>query len=457
MKKGEMKLNKTFIIKPYQSNDLIMHINTSQASILGINENDQLSLKFGNLKCSVSIHLSTEIVETEIYLSESIISQLYIPTYLSYELRIKNKEVIIGPYIGVLIKKSGGKISKSLLRRMLVYVREYSNLHGALVIFALNKIIRTNGLVEGYCYNPTNKNWVRGKFPYPASIFCKFSLNESWRNHFTTVIGNRWFNGQYINKWIMHKKLSEFTDIKPHLPDTILYETFEDIFDFLEKHKKVIVKPKNGTWGKRIVQICIVENKYQFKYTRKGKFKILTKKNKDKAITIMRNLFTPKKFIVQQQIDFVKFRDRGVDFRSIVQKDQTTEWKCLGIIARINAINRVVSNIHNGGKALPLNDMLKNYLYLSETEINNMNKKISKFSIDICNILDKLGLNLGNVGLDLGMDESGKLWIIEVNHRNPTPGPTLFVDNKELFLKHKTTPLFYAKSLAGFGISKELV
>ena len=51
-----------------------------------------------------------------------------------------------------------------------------------------------NHLIDGYCYNPKTDTWQRGIFPYPLSIYNRSSLDEEWKNHFLSVIGDTVFN-----------------------------------------------------------------------------------------------------------------------------------------------------------------------------------------------------------------------------------------------------------------------
>jgi len=65
-------------------------------------------------------------------------------------------------------------------------------------------------------------------------------------------------------------------------------------------------------------------------------------------------------------------------------------------------------------------------------------------------VLDEYGLNCGTLGLDIGVDLEEKIWLIEINNRDPDPSIALNVHDLQLYYELKTGPLFYAKFLAGF-------
>lgn len=443
-------MNDTVTLKPSSYNDSVAFINTSQAITLGLKKNKQGYISFGTQKLPVKIVFSDKVKENEIFLSKNILSQLYSPHFTQFEIRAKNNEIMIGPYIGILAKPKDHSLTKRYLNRMLNYTREYHKLHGAIVVFALNKINKKHHLIEGYCYNPHTNNWESGLFPYPGSIYCNFPLKKHWQNHLLATIGNTWFNGNFLNKWKMHKILSQNPVIKPHLPDTTLYQSYKDIFNALKKYKKIILKPIGGLQGKNIAQIRVKNKEIIFKYIKKGKLKVIVKNDKKSARHLIKKLFIPGEYILQQYVNLLKYEKSIIDFRIIVQKDQTKNWKCLGIIARMSAPKRIVTNIHNGGKALPITRVLKDYLDLPPYEIQEIQEKLSHLSLEICNTLDQLDFNYGNLGLDIGIDQAGHPWLIEVNNRCPNPGKDQFTNNKALFYQTKSTPLFYAKTLAGF-------
>lgn len=453
--KGRGYMDTTFKIKPYSKKNGVIVLNTKQVLALGLDKNKLCFVSFGTQKHPIKIRISNKVIDEELLLSKDVIKALFLPTYPVYEIRIKDKEIIFGPYIGILYKRYHKSITNFNLEKWLIYTRNYSELNGALVIFALNKISKMKGLVEGFCYNPKTNSWNRGKFPYPSSIFCKFPLSKKWQKNFFSFIGDRWFNGYYMNKWKIYRWLSSKTDIKSHLPYTVLYQSNIDIFDFLQKFKKAFIKPIGGFFGKKIVQLHLKNEYYICKYIKKGKLINVITKDKIEIEKILNELLKPGKFIIQQYINLIKYEDKIIDFRCIIQKDHTMKWNYLGTIGRISAPNYEVIDFSSfsgeNAKALPAIEILKDHLKLSEDEILNVRHKISDLALKVGNIINELRVNIGNIGLDIGIDQSGHLWLIELNHRNPNDGLDQFYNNMELYYKTKSTPLFYAKTLAGFN------
>jgi carbamoylphosphate synthase large subunit len=80
-----------------------------------------------------------------------------------------------------------------------------------------------------------------------------------------------------------------------------------------------------------------------------------------------------------------------------------------------------------------------------------LQKKIADMAAAVANKLDEYGINCGTLGFDIGLDQMGRLWLIEINNRDPDPGIALDIHNTQLYYALKTGPLFYAKYLAGFA------
>lgn len=450
-----MILTGTIQVHPIEDQKAIVFLNKSLTKELGIENYKRIHICFGGRKYTVELKQSDEITKNIINLSSKVITFLHLPLDLKYELSVKNNELIIGPYIGILFTSANKSKTKKRLKKSLVYTTAYDHLNGALVIFTLKDIDKETQLIKGYFYYPETQEWKKATLPYPSSIYCKFPLNAFWRNHFLSNIGNTFFNGHLINKWTMHRWLSSMPDISKSLPNTVLYQEREDIFNFLETYPSILIKPKKGFFGRKIIKISKTNNKYTIHYRENSKWKVSKECSKEQIIEIINNLVIPKKFIIQEFINFVKYNSRSIDFRCIVQKNEKLEWEYVGTIGRISAKGQSISNIHNHGKAIPYYELMTGKLNYSEEKTKDLEQKMKEFCLRVANALDSMGVHCGNLGFDLGIDKNEYIWLIEINNRNPNPSRTLFKNSENLYLKNKTTPLFYAKVLAGFNVTNK--
>ena len=428
--------------------ELIIH--PRKAEEINLGRKKCAFISFGSQKYYVNISISNEISPENVLLSPELIDELHLPDYPIYELCVNENEIIIGPYIGLLFSKQDGKLTTSRLNKTMVYLRDYSKLHGAVVVFALDKVDMTSRLIEGYCYNPVKNYWQRGIFPYPSSIYRSIGLSEKWKNHFLSAIGDKVFNNHYFSKWKTYQWFSKDSEIKPHIPYTVLYESPQDVLDLLERFKEIYIKPVSGLRGRGIVQVSTENKSFVFKYRERGVNCQAAFENLSEVNEYIEERFNPEKYLIQQAIDLMEYKGGIIDFRCVVQKNQANMWVCNAVFGKQGDKGSVVSNISSGGAAFPAVDILEKIISSSEESILDWKEKIEAFAIDVCNALDEYGINCGSLGLDIGIDKQGHLWLIEINNRDPDPRFALDIHDEQLYYILKTSPLFYAKSLAGF-------
>lgn len=443
-------MSSTITVKETNDKHSVLMINPDKAMEIKLARKKLAYICFGNQRQYVNIQLNEEISPEEVLLSKELIDELYLPAYPSYEIGVKGNKIIIGPYIGLLISEKDEDLTTSRLRKMLAYVREYSKLHGAVVVFALDKVDTASRLIEGYCYNPVKTYWQRGIFPYPAAFYRAIGLSKKWKNHFLAAIGDKIFNNHYFSKWEMYQWFSKNTEIDPRIPYTRLYQAHQDVLDVLDKFKKIYIKPVLGLRGRKIVQVSLENKAFVFKYRERGENCQATLENLSEVSEFMQKRFNKGRYLIQQAIELLEYEGGIVDFRCVMQKNQVNSWECKAIIGRQGDKNSVVSNISSGGKAFQVLDILAKVIPSSEHNLFILKEKMETFAVDICKALDEYGINCGTLGIDLGVDTQYRLWLIEINNRDPDPTIALDIDDEQLYYNLKTNILSYAKALAGF-------
>lgn len=443
-------MNNIIKIKPTANkySNLIIHPNLAQT--LQIKKKKNAILCFGNKKQTVHIKISNETAEGNILISQKMMNELCLPIYPTYEMIKKGNELIIGPCIGLLLCDEDKKITASFLSKMLIYSKKYAEINGAVIVFSLNKVDTINFTVEGYCYNPVKNEFQKGVFPYPTAIYRTIGLSDKWKRYFLFAIGDKVFNNYYFSKWEMYEWFSNDEEFKKHIPYTSLYKAQEDFFDAIKQFIKVFIKPISGLRGRGIVKASLINNAFLFEYRENGVNYKDTLQNTDEAREFIHKHFFGGKYLIQQPIDLIKYNNSVIDFRCTMQKNQFLKWECKAIIGRCGEKDSVVSNISSGGRAFIGTEIFENVLLLSEKEAIALGNKIALFATKICNALDEFGIHCGTLGLDVGLDTDGKLWLIEINNRDPDPSIAMDIGDRELYYSLKAGPLFYAKGLCGF-------
>ena len=151
------------------------------------------------------------------------------------------------------------------------------------------------------------------------------------------------------------------------MPPTIFTKNLNEIINFYQKHKKIVLKPVNGYAGKNIYFI-----------------------NRKLNLGALRKYLRKTGFVmVQKFLPLVKYGDKRVFI---------INGKVVGAIKRVPSKNSILSNISQGGKAF-------------KTNLNKFEKKVSDH---VAKVLKKN--NIYFAGIDL---ISGKL-IGDINVTSPT-------------------------------------
>ncbi|HCW04582.1 MAG TPA: hypothetical protein DGK91_08680 [Clostridium sp.] len=442
-------------IKVEQSSKANITISTQLAENLNIGKRKWGFVSFGAKKLFADILISEELEYDDIVLSKKLADQLFIPSYPTYEVKVKGAEIILGPCIGILACQKNKDLSKRMLKEIALNVIDYGRINGAIITFSLDKVNKDNNTIEGYCYNPEKDTWDKGTFPYPLSIYRKSKLSRQWENHFLTFIGDSTFNNYNFDKWDTYKWFSKEVDIIDHIPRTIVYENKEDLFQMIENYQNIYAKPIGGMKGFGVIKINKEGEKIRFRYKKDDSNEDRLLEEGEELYREIDNLLRPGEFIIQQGIDLIKYDGGLVDFRCVMQKDESKKWQCSSMITRVGAKDSVVSNISSGGAAMPAMDLIKDVIASSHTEAFIFKERLISLCVKVCETLDQYGFNFGTLGLDLGVDTNKDIWLIEVNNRRPHPGIALRASDIQAYYNILSGPLRYGKALAGFGSEEE--
>lgn len=439
-----------FSIKEVVNDSSDFIINSKTSVEIKLDRKKQAYISFGSKRHYVNIKVSDSQAEDVVLLSENVINDLYLPNYITYEICVNKNEIILGPFIGLLARNEDDRITEAFLNKMMIYTRGYSEVNGALVVFALDKVDRLNRMIEGYCYNPVAGCWQRGTFPYPSSIYRTIGLSKEWKDHFLSVIGDRFFNSCYFNKRKMYEWFSSVPEVNSHLPHTILYQSHEDVVDMVQRFGKIYIKPVSGLRGHGIVRVSQEAGSLVFKSREGGANQTVTLDNTDEIYEYIKKHFHHKKYLIQQAIDLLEYNGAIVDFRCVLQRNQASQWVFMSMFGRCGQKDSIVSNISSGGTVFDGVDLLRKLLSQYKPDFNSVMKKIENLALNVCSTLDEFGYNFGLLGLDIGVDINGDIWLIEINNRDPSVAYALGLNDEQLYYRLKITPVLYAKSLAGF-------
>jgi hypothetical protein len=230
------------------------------------------------------------------------------------------------------------------------------------------------------------------------------------------------FNQGFFDKWGVHQLLYPNPEVNEHIPETFPTPTLQTIRTLLRKYNCVYLKPKDGSLGYGIVKIVRQPGKgYEVSYhSGSGNVKRLFQKLAPLYQYIFRTR-RPSSYLAQQGIELLTFQGRPFDFRVHLHKNQQNEWVVSCMAAKVAGQGSVTTHVRTGGTVVPGDDLLA-YLFGKQRFL--MKERISDAAIRIASAIEQAkGTDLGELGLDMGIDTHGHVWMFEANAK---PGRSIF-------------------------------
>jgi len=247
------------------------------------------------------------------------------------------------------------------------------------------------------------------------------------------------YNGIVVrDKLRVHRLLWENPILRPFLPRTDRF-TPETVERFLGKHGVFYVKPSIGSVGDGVLRV-----ERQGETYRLISHKLRKRVRKHAVRKELRHWVANRRFLVQQGISLATYEDKTFDIRVSVQKNGNHVWCVSGMVAKVANAHNKLSNLARGGTAVPLNVVLSRLF--NQEMVQQIRYKLQYTAIEIAKQYAKHFPSLADLGMDMGIDQRGNPFLIEVNVRDQRYS---FYEAGEIELFRMTYrhPLEYGKSL----------
>ncbi len=235
------------------------------------------------------------------------------------------------------------------------------------------------------------------------------------------------------SKWRKTKALLKDRNMRQYVPNTRAL-TSASLRDMLRTYGMAYVKPDVGTRGSGVMRIERMKAGGTERYMLHSE---RTKRTFGHFDAMYRSLLARKKkpaYLVQKGIRLLKHYGRPIDIRVMVQRDARKKWVTTGIIARIAAPGKIVTNYHNGGQPIALEKIMEPKIGASAAKA--FKTRLGMLGKDAAVALSRTYPSFDSIGADIGVDASLHPWILEVNTR---PDPYIF--------KHLKNPKAYRRIL----------
>jgi glutathione synthase/RimK-type ligase-like ATP-grasp enzyme len=213
------------------------------------------------------------------------------------------------------------------------------------------------------------------------------------------------------------------------------------------KYATVFLKPVRGSLGKGIIRVSRSEQGgYQALYataggTRRQHFPTLLK-----LFGSISGKMKTVRYQIQQGLQLIDVNGRPVDFRALVQKNENGDWAVTSIVARIAGTHHFVSNLARGGTLSTVREAIaKSNLPAA----GDAPARLHRAALDIAKAIDaNIPAHFGELGIDLALDTSSRVWLLEVNSKPSKNDNTPLQDQK--IRPSVRNMIRYARHLAEF-------
>lgn len=214
---------------------------------------------------------------------------------------------------------------------------------------------------------------------------------------------------QLASKWLKTEALLTDSEVAPYIPQTRSMSK-ENLQNMLGTFEFVVVKPVVGGGGYGVIKISRAVSGYSITHSFQtdhfdsfsGMYDAFQKKK------------VKRKYLIQQGIKLAQIKGRPIDYRFKYVK-QDNKWVFTAMVGRLARSGLFVTNLSKGGNLLKGREGLRRSLphISSKAKLKEMRVLTRKCTA----IMERRFPGIGELGFDYGLDQSGRIWIFEVNTR----------------------------------------
>ncbi|PFA62591.1 hypothetical protein CN378_20430 [Bacillus sp. AFS015802] len=284
---------------------------------------------------------------------------------------------------------------------------------------------------EGVYYN--GRGWESASLPAPNVIYnrChsrKIERTPSFQQALSRSLNRdiHLFNSGFLSKDQVYHALKDSPALSHHLPKTVL--GFEALEEMLSVHRDIFVKGINGSKGRYIMRIQKVDDRFHMQQNSFSAENPLTFPSYPALYKQLRSWCKGSSYLVQETIPFLTVEEKPLDFRFLCHKNRNGEWELISSVARIAARDQFVANVDQGGRIeKPLHVL---GTFFSQKKSVAIMKEMKELCTTASTLLsESIDGHFAELGIDVGIDESGKPWLIEINSK---PSKRTYLENDRI-------------------------
>ena len=364
-------------------------------------------------------------VANVVHASPDVVAALHLPQYRDLPLTVAKGGLRLGEVMGILadVKTNGDRVAgkQEEVFRHLLQAAEELGMYG----YVFSPLSVNWEDLSAAAYRCEDGKWIKCQVPLPDVVYDQITSRAfekrkdvaPVRERLQRLLGARYFNPGYFDKWQVHEWLSADPRTASHVPETIRYQTVDQAAEFMYRHADVYMKPVHGSLGIGIMRVRRKPNGqvlYQLK-KKDGSLQQVHVGSVSQFLKTEQRRLSRGQYLIQEALQLMTWQGRPFDIRLVLQKDDAGNWQRTKTFGRIAQTGQITSNLSTGGDALAVRGMLKEILK-EDRAVKRVMNELRKIARDVPAVIEqRQSGTIGELGLDLGLDEGGRLWVIEVN------------------------------------------
>ncbi|MBO9598535.1 MAG: YheC/YheD family protein [Cohnella sp.] len=328
--------------------------------------------------------------------------------------------------LGVLVCERDGELpfaEDAYLRRLSLAAQRFGL---SLLVFAPWTWNPRSNSVRGWSWSNREQRWIPRVSELPRVVYDRAwpstepekRLFRSAINRIVAVRTLTFLNSRLPHKGKVGELLSRESKFAALVPPTAAYEGTNSLLGWLREHgNAAFLKPAAGSQGRRVIA---------FERSAGGPARLAGRTSSNRpfirsfgnerdAFVRLHRWIGSRAYIMQPLLELRTALGEPFDLRSLLQKNERGRWTITGIAARIGSPGTVTANLHGGGRAEPASKAL--IPLLGEARARALEQEIRATSFKLVAWFEETFGRFAEIGLDFGVDRSGKLWFLEANSK----------------------------------------
>ena len=325
----------------------------------------------------------------------------------------------VGPLIGILTVKRGTGF-KGNKKNFIDIIQTAKGLGALVYVFNVEDIQWSTKTTGAFLYNEKEESWnYIASMPLPHVVYNRIPYREdeeknyvqSALKQFKSMPNLHIYNSHFFNKWHLYEKLGKESRVSHYIPDSVKCNSSKDLLKMLRKHALLYLKPIDGKAGKGIMTIETKTNGWILKQ-RIGEKTITKSFQSEHQLWMMIRSRMQIGYVIQQGIPLATYEGRFFDIRVLIQKDITGTFRVSGIGIRVAGKNSITTHVPRGGSIASPDAVLGQ---VRSADYNEFMKRLNKTVLELASALESHYPGLGEMSMDIGLDNDGGLWFFEAN------------------------------------------